>query len=222
MPILCAFSGDVQAYQAAVDAGAALPLPKVACPWCGALAWLFAGWVKRRVIEGSAHLQERQGVWWILVRLVRCRVCRRRTRLLPAFVVPYKQHCAERLGEALAAAHEDGASAYRQSLANGLVARATLAVWLTQWAAVAVGHVSESLQALGVSVRQGREAAAKAWLGFRDWGRGAGVPAAPGAVAEAVQVALVQLRPALGLFRLPLFAIRERRRRQEVWGVSRL
>lgn len=141
-------------------------------------------------------------------------------------MVPFKHYAASVIGESVAATLAEGKSPYRQEKADGGVPRQTVARWVEQFAAQAPAHLLHSLAGLGlggaatapcVGKRGGpvaadpsasRGLAQQAWRQFLAWAKREGqvrrATRAAASVLEALQPALAGLRPALGVFRVPL------------------
>jgi hypothetical protein len=141
-------------------------------------------------------------------------------------VVPFKHYAASVIGESVEATLAAGQSPYRQEKADGGVPRQTVGRWVEQFEAQAPAHLLHSVAGLGqgagvtaacapdgvLPVAAGRARsgglAEQAWRQFLAWEQRErrlrrAAEAAP-VLLEALQPALSGLRPAVGVFRVPL------------------
>lgn len=127
--------------------------------------------------------------------------------------MPYKQYSAAVIGGCVHKALAHGVSPAVQERRDVAVPRQTVTWWVKQFEACAPGHLLQSLPALGVEACEaaacGEAPAVQAWQGMAGWcRRQPGMALSEDAFARVLlrhlQPALGALRPAVGVFRVPL------------------
>jgi hypothetical protein len=126
--------------------------------------------------------------------------------------VPYKHYSSSVIGECVHKALAQGVSPAVQERQDMAVPRQTVAEWVKQFEACGPVHILQSLPALGPNASvaaSGDTPAVQAWQGMAAWcARQPGLAQQDDAFARVLlrhlQPALGALRPAVGVFRVPL------------------
>jgi hypothetical protein len=126
--------------------------------------------------------------------------------------VPYKHYSSSVIGECVHKALVEGVSPAVQERQDMAVPRQTVAEWVKQFETCAPGHILQSLPALGPDASvttSGGTPAIQAWQGMAAWcarqpGLAVLADAFPRLLLRHLQPALGALRPASGVFRIPL------------------